>query len=98
MTDAAHAEPGIFMTVWVIYGPNTREHPGLFIVRAQDVLRGLTEPVVRAAFTLHATLEEARKAVPEYEVYRRDGTDWASYLVRFGRSPGDDPSIVETWL
>lgn len=91
-------EPGIAMTIWIIYAPNNREHPGFFVVRAQDVVRGLIEPVVRAYCTLHATLEEARAAVPEYETYPRDGVNWANYLTRFERSPGDDPCIVETWL
>ena len=91
-------EPGILMTVWVICGPNNSEHPGLYVVRAQDVIRGLTNPVTRTQFTTHATLEEARRAVPEYELYPRDGVNWASYLTRIHRSPGDDPCIVETWL
>lgn len=91
-------EPGIALTIWVIYGPNTLDHPGLYVVRAQDVLRGMDSPVPRAEYTLHATLEDARKAVPEYEVYPRDGVNWASYLMLFERNPDDDPTIVEAWL
>jgi hypothetical protein len=91
-------DPGIAMTIWVIYGPNTLDHPGLFVVRAQDVIRGLDFPVSRAEYTLHATLEEARKAVPEFETYPRDGVNWASVLTRIERHPDDDPCIVETWL
>jgi hypothetical protein len=58
------------------------DHPGKFVTRRWDV--GAAGPVPGEACAV-STLEEARALVP-------DG------CFNLRRAPGDDPTIVETWL
>lgn len=69
--------------IYTIYGPNTSDHPGYFVVRLWTVsAQGVK---VRVKPSLHANLEEARAAIP-------------AGLSRLERSPADDPVIIENWL
>lgn len=71
------------LTLWTIYGPNTADHPGHWVVRAWDITSGVSRP--RRDATLCASLIEARAAVP-------------AGLFRIDRGPGEDPVIVESWV
>lgn len=73
-----------FLTVWVIYR-SPLDHPGKFVVRAQDVTNGNPEPVPRKGCLVCDSLTEARAVVPPH-------------LHRLDRHPDDEPSIVETWM
>ena len=70
------------LPMYVIY-ENPRDFPGQFVVRRHDVYPGRVE--VQKLATVHTTLEQARRAVPQG-------------LVRLERSANDDPVIRETWL
>lgn len=70
------------MTQYVIY-ERPRDAPEHFVVRRWLIVGG-AEPIPRE-HTLHATLEDARKAIPPG-------------LIRFVRFPDDDPAIVEVWI
>lgn len=78
------SEPAVLST-WTIFA-SPADAPGRFVVRQFDVVQGQADPVPHEDATVHFTLESARNAVP-------DSAD-----VCFQRSPGDDPSIVETWM
>ncbi len=71
-------------TMWTIYH-SPRDSPGLYAVRAFDIVRGLIEPVPREHYEVMPSLEMARDCVPRG-------------LYRLERSEGDDPSVVETWM
>jgi hypothetical protein len=68
---------------YVIYGPNQREHPGLFVVRKWRI--AAPDPIDEGVHGVAASLRAARRAVPEGQY-------------RVERDPGDDPSIVESWV
>lgn len=78
------SEPAVLPTWTIFYSP--ADEPGLYVLRQFDVVQGHAEPVPSLLSSTHATLDEARDAVP-------DSAD-----VCFPRSPGDDPAIVETWM
>lgn len=71
------------LSTWTIYDSPT-DYPDQFVVRRWDVPEGGGGPVPGEAVAV-SSLEEARASIP-------DG--------RFNlhRAPGDDPTIVETWL
>jgi hypothetical protein len=73
------------LSTWTIFA-GTADYPGRFVVRQFDVVQGQAEPVPHEECTLHFTIQSARNAVPE------------SAGICFQRSPGDDPTIVETWM
>lgn len=70
------------MPIWVIYD-HPRDFPDKWVVRRQWVEQGVIH-FDKQAFLVD-TLEEARECIPPG-------------LVRFLRSPDDDPVIVESWL
>jgi len=71
------------LTLYTIYA-NPRDFPGYYVVRAHDVLRtGGTQ--ARRDFRLADSLEAARRHIPPG-------------LYNIGREPGDDHTIVETWI
>lgn len=75
---------GDVLTMWhVFYSPD--EHPGVFVVRAFDVVPGLLEPVPRARADLAISLDMARAMIPR-GLYRQE------------RSVDDHPSVVEIWF
>lgn len=78
-------EPLAVLSQWTIYA-GTRDYPGRFVVRRWDIVQGHAEPVATDDLTVHFTVQSARNAVPP------------SAGVCFPRSPGDDPTIVETWM
>lgn len=92
-------EPTPFLTIWVIYY-NPRDYPGKYVTRAQDIVRGNTEPVIRSDCTVHDSLDAAREAVPRFQHHSMggDGRVYASEYVLVARHPSDDPTIVETWI
>lgn len=71
------------LTQYTIY-ERPKDHPDSFVVREWLIVRGLDNPVPGELVRVAATLGDARAAIP-------DG------LFNLGRSPGDDPVIVETW-
>lgn len=71
------------ITFWVIYHGARNHPPGVWVVRAQDVIDGVVRP--RETFVQCGSLEEARRHVPPG-------------CVPFERDPSDDPVIVESWM
>lgn len=74
------------MRMVAIYGPNTIDHPGVFVMREWRIEADNNEPVIGPVLTLGYTLEEMRGKLPF----------WVD--VCFPRSDSDDPSIIETWM
>ncbi len=72
------------LAIWVIYR-NPTDFPGWYVTRRQWVCKGGTIEIDDMPSAVTHNLEDARRAVP-------------SDLTRLSRQPGDDPSIVETWL
>lgn len=70
------------LSMWVIY-ERPRDYPTSYVVRRHD----LTSHGMFATphHSIHATLEEARAAVPEW-------------TVRLERDDDDEPQIVELWI
>lgn len=73
-------EPSLSM--WVIY-ERPRDYPTSYVVRRHAIGPGWTHAT--PDFSLHATLEEARAAVP-------------LGAVRMERNPQDEPQILECWI
>lgn len=77
------------LTMWTIYGPNTSDHPGKYVVRGAHVVRvSRTDSITfrRVACTLHPSLDDAReRGIPRGLFPMRAALD-------------DDPVIIETWL
>jgi hypothetical protein len=76
---------GSVLTLWVIYFGASNHPPGKWVVRAQDVVPGMSEPRAHEIFHECGSLLEARCKVP-------DG------LYRMDRDPRDDETIVEVWI
>ena len=72
------------MEQWVVYGPNTRDFPGQYVVRRAQIAAGVIFNDVRPTAVV-PTLEEARAMVPI-----------DAFCIP--RHPEDDPVIVEVWL
>lgn len=70
------------MDMYTIY-EHPRDFPNGFVVRRWTVT-GAPEPV-RGEATYHASIGEARRAVPQG-------------LTLIPRSPDDDPKVLESWL
>jgi hypothetical protein len=70
------------LEMWVVTH-NTKDFPGLYVVRVHEVGPGHTNPTDRHQTA--PTLEAIRALVPEGKV-------------KIERHPNDDPVIVETWL
>lgn len=77
-------EPAVLSTWTIFFNPS--DAPGRFVVRRFDVVQDQPEPVPTQHASVHPTLTAARDAVPPQAG------------VCFTRSPGDDPTIVETWM
>jgi len=71
------------LLTWVIYGPDTKDHPGDFVVRPHAAVNGRSVPSMTCG--LAPTLRAARAMLP-----------WG--LANLGRYAGDDPVIVEVWI
>jgi hypothetical protein len=76
-------EPSKQWVHYVVYGPNQREHPGRFVVRKWTIRA--EGPSDAGLAGVVSGLREARRLVPPGHH-------------NLGRSPGDDPSIVEVWI
>lgn len=72
------------LSLYTVYGPGTRDMPGVFVCRRSTVSAGVIT-VDREPWATGATLESVRDAVPVG-------------LARIPRMPGDDWNIVEVWL
>lgn len=70
------------LKMWTIYG-HPLDYPEGFVAR-QWIIAGGGEPHPGPA-RYRKTLAEAREAVP-------------AGLYRLDRNPGDDPSVIETWI
>jgi hypothetical protein len=71
------------LTIWVVYF-NPRDHPGKWVLRGQDVIRGGGIRPQPAIF-IEDSLEAVRTHLPPG-------------LVMLMRDPSDDPVIHETWV
>ncbi len=71
------------LTMYTIFW-SPLDHPGRFIVRGFDVVRGLSEPQPHHVFLTCDSLERARECIPRG-------------LYCLARDPSDHPSVVETW-
>lgn len=68
--------------MWVVFGPGTADHPGLYVARLWATLP-TNEPT---GYLLRAAdLETLRACLPPG-------------LVCLTRNPADDPHIIETWF
>lgn len=74
----------VVMTQWAIY-EHPDDAPRHYVVRRWDIVRGLVEPRPHLEPSLADSLTAARAIIPRG-------------LTRVGRSPDDDPTIVEVWL
>lgn len=70
------------LPMWVVYGPVTREYPGLWVARMHVTLPA--QRPTRFVIT-HDSLEGLRGILPPG-------------LTRIGRNQMDVPEIVETWI
>jgi hypothetical protein len=71
------------LSMWVIYD-HPRDYPEKYVVRRHVVeYPGTYRPT--EDYSLHDTLNDARKAIPHW-------------TVRLERHPQDDVVILETWL
>lgn len=71
------------LRIFVVY-KNPADYPGLFVVREWHVIGGAQMPCPLPVAVV-ATLDEARRSVPEGHVC-------------FPAQPDDDPVIYEVWL
>lgn len=71
------------LDIWVVFGTGTRDFPGVFVCRKNEVRAGVVR--VTAEHFTAPTLQELRKQLPPG-------------LYRLDRHPTDDPNIIETWL
>jgi hypothetical protein len=71
------------LSLWALYGPNQREYPGRYVVRRWEVHPD--GPRLTSDCFVEPTYFEARAHVP-------------GGLVPIRRHPGDDPSVIESWL
>lgn len=70
------------LSMWTIYH-GTSDYPELYVTREFKIT--MEGPIPEQVCSLSSDLEHARKHVPEG-------------CVCIGRSPEDDPTIVETWV
>lgn len=77
------SDDDMVMSTWTIYD-SPSDYPDLFVVRRWEIRHGY-EPVPTDDVRTASSLAQARRNVP-------------GGCVRFHRSPGDDPTIVETWM
>lgn len=75
-------QPPDRMPHWVVFGPGTADHPGLFVAR---LWHALPEPRPTTHLLRAGTLATLRDLLPPG-------------LVRLRRQPGDDTNIIETWF
>lgn len=81
--DGHVTEPAPVLTIWTIYF-SPLDYPGLYVVRAFDIVQGSPEPIPRAHQDVAMLLEDAREFVPRG-------------LIRIVRNPCDHESVVELW-
>ena len=84
--DHPDGQPNAVMRQYVIYGPNQRAYPGLYVVQPWLVAAGNPEPVPERILGAVRTVRQARDLIPR----RAD--------VCLHRHPTDDPAILEVWL
>jgi hypothetical protein len=70
--------------LWTVYA-NPTDFPGQYVARRWEARAGDREPVPCAECIVRDTLDEVRADLPPG-------------LYCMPRDPGDDPTIVETWL
>ena len=70
------------MQIWQIYD-SPDDYPGFIVIRS--FLIGIGDPRPSPAVYLCSSIDQARRFIPPG-------------LIRFARSPGDHPSIVEAWI
>lgn len=70
------------LPLWVVFGPGTSDHPGMFLIR---LWLTLPKPVMTNCLIRANSLKEIRELLP-------DG------LTRLPRAENDDPNIIETWI
>ena len=73
---------GDVLSMWVVY-ERPKDYPTSYVVRRHAITSG--GHYATPDHTIHATLEEARAAVPKW-------------TVRLIRDPNDEPQIVECWV
>ncbi len=71
------------LSMWVIFDTNTRDFPGVFVCRRNEIGAGWVRPT-DDHFTGNS-LEEMRQRIPPGKVC-------------IPRYPEDDPNIIEVWL
>lgn len=84
---ATNPEPGDGKSIhlYVVYGPNTSDFPGKYLIRRQVAKNNRTIEIDEEVFAFGDSLEDVRKKVPTGKH-------------RLERDPSDDPVILETWL
>jgi len=80
-------KPLIELNIWVVYGTDTLDFPGMFVGR----LFQADKPT--GNFYAHADLEAVRTWVHYESKLLGEG-----HLYRLKRQPDDDPVILETWV
>lgn len=76
------ASPETVLSMYVVY-ERPRDYPTSYVVRRHAITP--QGHYATPDHTIHATLEEARAAVPQW-------------MVRMVRHPNDEPQIVECWV
>lgn len=76
-------DDNVVLTQYVIY-ERPRDFPNHWVVLAWDIVRGQLEPTPHGDVVLADSLEAARDSVPPG-------------LIRLGRNPSDEQTIVEVW-
>lgn len=74
---------------YVIYGPGTKDYPGVYVCRRFEIDGGTVTP--RELVAKGSSVDELRA-----EIFRVG--QFIGMPERFARHPSDDPNIVETWL
>jgi hypothetical protein len=70
------------LPLWMVFGPNTRDHPGMFLVR---LWLTLPEPAMTNILARANSLAEIRDLLPDT-------------LTCLPRDPSDDHNIIESWI
>ena len=73
---------GSILSMWVVY-ERPRDYPTSYVVRRHSITD--VGSYATSDHSVHATLEEARAAVPPW-------------TARLERDPNDEPQILESWI
>ena len=71
------------LSIYTIYGPNTKDYPGEYVCRRHEVTPGRSEP--KELVCRGKTLKEVRQQLPQG-------------MTKLERHPQDDHTIIESWL